>query len=93
MAQLEITTHIGCPMQCLDCPQQLLFSKYKGKRDLDFEDYKIVIDKVPQYVQIVFSGLCECFTNPRCSDMILYAYEKGHSLMLYTFPSRSGPLA
>lgn len=84
MAQLEITTHIGCPMQCVDCPQPLLFSKYKGKRTLDFEDYKMVIDKLPQSIQIVFSGLCECFTNPRCADMILYAYEKGHSLMLYT---------
>ena len=84
MAQLEITTHIGCPMQCVDCPQPLLLSKYKGKRTLDFEDYKKVIDKIPQSVQIVFSGLCECFTNPKCTDMILYAYEKGHSLMLYT---------
>lgn len=50
MAQLEITTHIGCPMQCVDCPQPLLLSKYKGKRTLDFEDYKKVIDKTPQWV-------------------------------------------
>ena len=39
-ARLEITTHIGCPVNCLDCPQALLRSKYDGKRDLDLDDYK-----------------------------------------------------
>lgn len=82
--RLEITTHIGCPINCQDCPQKLLLSKYKGKRDLDFEDYKKVIDKTPQDVRIDFSGMCEPFANKRCADMILYAYEKGHRLALYT---------
>ena len=84
MARLEICTAVGCPMQCLDCPQQLFLSKYKGKSMMDFEDYKKAIDKVPSYVWLDFSGLCECFKNPRCADMILYAQEKGHPLTLYT---------
>lgn len=82
--RLEITTHIGCPINCQDCPQKLLMSKYKGIRDLDFEDYKRVIDKTPKDVRIDFSGMCEPFANKRCADMILYAYEKGHRLALYT---------
>lgn len=82
--RLEITTHIGCPMNCVDCPQDLLRKKYKGKKDLDFEDYKRVIDKVPAGTRIDFSGMCEPFCNPRCADMILYAYEKGFPLALYT---------
>lgn len=82
--RLEITTHIGCPMNCRDCPQGLLLSKYKGKRDLSLEDFKTIIDKVPQTVRIDFSGMCEPFANPYCSDMILYAYEKKHRLALYT---------
>lgn len=28
--------------------------------------------------------MCEPFANKNCSDMILYAYEKGHPLALYT---------
>ena len=83
-ARLEITTHIGCPMNCLDCPQALLQSKYQGPRDLDFEAYKRVIDKVPAGTRIDFSGMCEPFVNPRCADMILYAAEKGLPLALYT---------
>lgn len=41
---------------------------------MDFDDYKKVIDKVPNHVRIDFSGMCEPFVNSRCADMILYAY-------------------
>ena len=82
--RLEITTHIGCPIDCRDCPQALLRERYKGKLTMDFEDYKKAIDKVPTEARIDFSGMCEPFCNPRCTDMILYAHEKGHPLALYT---------
>lgn len=83
-ARLEITTHIGCPVNCLDCPQALLRSKYDGKRDLDLGDYKRAIDKVPAGTRIDFSGMCEPFANRNCAEMILYASEKGFPLALYT---------
>lgn len=82
--RLEITTHIGCPMNCDDCPQALLRSTYKGHKTMSFYDYKKAIDKVPTSVRIDFSGMCEPFVNKRCADMILYAAEKGHPLALYT---------
>jgi hypothetical protein len=82
--RLEITTHIGCPMNCTDCPQELLRSRYKGKKTLDFEDYKKAIDKVPRECRIDFSGMCEPFCNKDCAEMILYAHEKGHPIALYT---------
>lgn len=84
MGRLEITTHIGCPINCVDCPQALLRSRYKGRLDLDFDDYKRVIDKVPAGTRIDFSGMCEPFVNKRCVDMILYAAEKRFPLALYT---------
>lgn len=84
MGRLEITTHIGCPIDCLDCPQTLLRSKYTGRRDLSFEDYKTAIDKVPAGTRIDFSGMCEPFANRHCADMILYAASKGFPLALYT---------
>lgn len=84
MGRLEITTHLGCPINCVDCPQALLRSRYTGHRMMDFEDYKKAIDKVPTNVRIDFSGMCEPFVNPRCADMILYAAAKGHPLALYT---------
>lgn len=84
MGRLEITTHIGCPVDCADCPQELLRSRYHGKRTLDFDDYRKAIDKVPAGTRIDFSGMCEPFANPRCADMILYAASKGFPLALYT---------
>lgn len=80
--RLEITTNIGCPVNCKDCPQALLRERYKGKTMMDFEEYKKAIDKVPKECRIDFSGMCEPFCNPRCTDMILYA--KDHPLALYT---------
>ena len=84
MGRLEITTHIGCPINCTDCPQALLRSRYKGRRMMSFEDYKKAIDKVPAGTRIDFSGMCEPFVNPNCTDMILYAAWKGFPLALYT---------
>lgn len=82
--RLEITTYIGCPVNCTDCPQALLRSRYTGKRMMDLDDYKRAIDKVPAGTRIDFSGMCEPFVNPHCTDMILYAAEKGFTLALYT---------
>ena len=84
MGRLEITTHIGCPINCVDCPQKLLLSKYNGRRDLTLEDFKRAIDKVPPGTRIDFSGMCEPFANEQCADMILYAASKGFPLALYT---------
>lgn len=84
MGRLEITTHIGCPMDCTDCPQALLKSLYKGRKTLRLDDYKKAIDKVPPGTRIDFSGMCEPFVNKHCTDMILYAAEKGFPLALYT---------
>jgi len=81
--RLEITTHIGCPVNCMDCPQALLLSRYEGQRDMSLADYKKAIDKVPRECRIDFSGMCEPFCNPHCTDMILYAHEQGHPLALY----------
>lgn len=84
MGRLEITTKIGCPIDCTDCPQLLLRSRYTGKKVLSFKDFKTAVDKVPTGTRIDFSGMCEPFANKHCTDMILYAAERGYPLALYT---------
>lgn len=84
MGRLEITTHVGCPINCTDCPQKLLQSRYKGKRDMSLEEFCKAIDKLPPGTRVDFSGMCEPFTNPDCADMILYAAGEGYPLALYT---------
>jgi hypothetical protein len=82
--RLEITTHIGCPVNCADCPQALLLKNYTGPKDLGLDDYKRVIDKLMPRTRVDFSGMCEPFVNKHCTDMILYAHDKGFPLALYT---------
>ena len=84
MGRLEITTHIGCPINCTDCPQALLRSRYQGPKMMRLEDYKKAIDKLPAGTRVDFSGMCEPFVNPDCTSMILYAADKGLPLALYT---------
>ena len=52
---LELSLTIGCRLDCLYCPQKLLLNKYYEKEKarkskLEFEDFKIALDKVRRYL-------------------------------------------
>lgn len=84
---LEITTVIpekGCVVDCVFCPQRTLTNVYKGERRLTLENFKKAIDKVPTEVRITFAGFVEPWLNSSCTDMILYAHEKGHPISVFT---------
>ena len=87
MKSLEITGNIGCINQCTFCPQSLLireYSKRSNKYEMNLEDFKIYLSKVPKDVQIDFSGMSEIFQNKNAIEMIRYADEEGYSLVFYT---------
>lgn len=85
MAFLEVSTTVPCVLNCEYCPQQILRSNYKFvEKNLSLEDFKISIDKLPNNSTISFSGFSDPFQNMNLEDMILYAYEKGHKIMLLT---------
>lgn len=84
---LEITTSIprnGCVVDCVFCPQRTLQQTYQGERFLSLENFKKVIDKVPQEIRITFAGFTEPWLNKHCTDMVLYAHEKGHQIAVFT---------
>ena len=61
-SSFEITTQIGCSVQCLKyCPQELITSRYKGKRHLSLEVFKQFISTVRSSVRITFAGFVEPF--------------------------------
>jgi len=51
---------------------------------MSLEDFKTCVDKTPKGTEIAFSGFSEPFLNPKCIEMIEYAYEKGHPVSVYT---------
>lgn len=86
---MQITTRIGCSVNCQYCPQDLLLKKYfqndrKRESIMSIETFKKCLDKMPQNVRISFCGMSEPFLNSDCCKMIKMAYESGRTVELYT---------
>lgn len=84
---LEITTVIpakGCTVDCVFCPQRLLEQTYDSERVLTLDNFKTLIDKVPQDVRITFAGFTEPWLNKYASDMVLYANDQSHPVSVFT---------
>lgn len=81
---LEITTNVGCINNCRFCPQDKLLKAYTGERMMSMETFITCIEKLPERVNIHFSGMSEPWLNPRCTDMLLYAHNKGHKIIVAT---------
>lgn len=86
MPSLEITTMIGCPMQCTFCPQDKLAANYPADavRALSFDSFKAILAKVPPHVRIDFSGMAEPWANRFATEMLAYALVKGFNVAIYT---------
>ncbi len=77
---------VGCPLMCTFCPQDQLKANYKNHPDkyLSWENFKIVLGKLPQHVRIDFSGMAEPWANPDCTAMLRSALANGYNVALYT---------
>lgn len=87
MAEMEITTRIGCKVSCVYCPQRLLVRAYKKRSNetiMSLGTFKRCIGSIPRKVTIHFSGFCEPWLNSHCTQMLLYAHEKGHKIGIFT---------
>src|SRR4051812_25183184 len=86
MPTLEITTMIGCPMQCTFCPQDKLINNYPSDaiRVLTLDNFKIIVDRLPLYVRIDFSGLSEPWASRYATGMLHHALIEGHNVAVYT---------
>ena len=85
---MEFTTSIdvknGCVVDCVFCPQRTLQESYKGNKLLSFDDFVTCVDKIPKEIRITFAGFTEPWLNPNCTDMLLYAHERGHPISVFT---------
>lgn len=89
LRSLEFSLTMGCSLNCNYCPQSLLLEKYykentNRKRYLGLEEFKMALAQVDEGGTISICGMSEPFSNPNCTDMILYAYEKGYSICINT---------
>lgn len=85
MQALEITSQIGCPNRCGYCPQNTLIAAYGDKeKELSFDVFRVVIDKLPDAVEVCFAGFAEPFLHPQIIDMIEYAAKSGKNIWVNT---------
>lgn len=84
---MEITTRIGCSVNCRYCPQDVLCRVYSARHKenlLSLHNFKTCLDKMPKDTLILFSGFVEPFLNPECIDMMEYSVQQGHRTLLNT---------
>ena len=95
MAKMEISTNVACKVQCDFCPQELHIEQYSNKNNLNdisygqptqmsFDTFKKCLSTIPKSVIISFCGYTEPFLNHECSKMIVYAYENGYTIEVFT---------
>ena len=87
--KIDITTKMGCRVDCRFCPQKLALSRYfkdnpKRESVMTVENFKTMVDKTPEDVQILFSGMCEPFLNEHCIEMVEYAANAGRTVDVYS---------
>ena len=84
----EFTLALGCKLNCFFCPQKILIDKYirlfGNATTMNFDSFKIILDKIEPGANLSFGGMVEPFSNPLCSKMIKYAYSKGFGINLAT---------
>ena len=84
---MEFTTSIpakGCIVDCAFCPQRTLVDAYTGDKMMSMENFKLAVDKLPKEIRVTFAGFTEPWLNRDCSNMVLYAHEKGHPVSVFT---------
>ncbi len=86
----QITTVIGCSVNCTFCPQGKLREAFvKVSHDIkdrvmSMDTFKDILSKIPKNNVINFCGFSEPFQNPHCTEMILYAHRQGYQIAIYT---------
>ena len=77
---LAIEPTINCNLDCVMCQKNTL---RRQKRELKFNDFKIIIDKMPFLRVLNLQGIGEPFLNKDFFKMTEYAHSKG--IRVYTF--------
>lgn len=86
-SMIEVTTKIGCNINCKYCPQANLIDAYSKKSNnyyLKMEDWMQILNNISTATFIRFCGMSEPFLNPECANMIVYAKEKGFHIDCYS---------
>lgn len=86
---MQITTKVGCRINCRYCPQNLFVNKYfendKSRISMmSLQTFETCLSRLPANCVLMFAGMTEPFLNPDCTEMLKMACESGRRVELYT---------
>lgn len=86
---IEITSIMGCKVNCKYCPQNVLINKYyeqnsNRQRIMTCKDFKTILEHTPNSCGIMFAGMSEIFLNEKGLDFIQMACNQGRDVTLFT---------
>ena len=83
---VDVTTHVGCPCECLKyCPQEVLVKRYTSpQKNLTVDNFERVLKNLPKSLPINFSGFCEPFANSDLVELMEVSAREGHEIGLLT---------
>ncbi|MCM1038090.1 MAG: SPASM domain-containing protein [Ruminococcus sp.] len=89
LPSVEITTVIGCKVNCQYCPQPRLLKNYfrddpDRESVMSMDTFTACLEHLPKECHMMFCGMAEPFLNPMCVEMIEQAYRSGRDIELYT---------
>ena len=83
--EIEITTILGCPVDCSYCPQDQLKSSSKGrKKRMALEDFNRAINNIDMKVGISWTGYSEPCLSPDLPEMCESVRSKNISQVIST---------
>ena len=73
ISQIEVTTIMGCRLNCRYCPQNELLKQYKKtensqKMRMTLEDFCKILPQIYENGTITFPGMSEVFQNHEASE-------------------------
>jgi len=80
---LEFSLFTGCSVNCSYCPHATLH-KASSEKYMSVDRFKLILDKIPKEVGLVFAGFCDPLQYDKLVDVIEYSYQKGHRLNIAT---------
>jgi radical SAM protein with 4Fe4S-binding SPASM domain len=82
---IEFTLSVSNCLSCHFCPQDKLAGAYNSDvKKMTLSDFITIVHKLPDDVELDFSGFSEPFLNPLCGQMIFHASQQGRKINLYT---------
>jgi len=85
MSVMEITTVVHCSLMCTFCPQIPLKKAYgNNEKIMSLESFSKFLSKIPEHVDIHFSGYAEAWLNPNATEMLKMSLTNNHRVAIYT---------